>query len=102
MDESWPAQEARRAPHGMIATVNPLASAAGLRILRHGGNAVDAAIAAGALVTVVEPLSGPPGRGALMLIVEGGPNAGTATNGSGAAPPAPRLVRSAPRTPAFG
>src|SRR5437762_2317150 len=53
MDRGWPAQEARRAPHGMIASVNPLASAAGLRVLRDGGNAMDAAIAAGAVLTLV-------------------------------------------------
>ena len=102
MDESWPAQEARRAPHGMIATVNPLASAAGLRILRHGGNAVDAAIAAGAVLTVVEPLSGQLGGDAFMLIAEGGPNAVTAINGSGAAPLASRLDRFAGGIPESG
>src|SRR2546427_7009082 len=74
MDESWPAQEARRAPHGMIATVNPLASAAGLRILRHGGNAVDAAIAAGAVLTGVEPFSRPLRGRALLLIAQSGPH----------------------------
>src|SRR5947208_700262 len=101
-DDSWPAQEARRAPHGMIATVNPLASAAGLRILRHGGNAVDAAIAAGAVLTVVEPLSGQLGGDAFMLIAEGGPNAVTAINGSGAAPLASRLDRFAGGIPESG
>ena len=75
----------------MIASVNPLASAAGLRILRKGGNAVDAAIAAGAVLTVVEPLSGQLGGDAFMLIAGSRQNTVTAINGSGAAPMASRL-----------
>ena len=34
------------APHGMIATSQPLATAAGLAVLEHGGNAIDAAVTA--------------------------------------------------------
>ena len=86
MEASWPAQEARRAPHGMIASVNALASAAGLRVLRNGGNAMDAAIAAGAVLTVVEPWSGQLGGDAFMLVASADRRTVTAINGSGAAP----------------
>src|SRR2546429_8586466 len=43
------------APHGMIATSQPLATAAGLAVLARGGNAVDAAGTAAARLNLVEP-----------------------------------------------
>jgi gamma-glutamyltranspeptidase/glutathione hydrolase len=43
------------APHGVIATSQPLATAAGLAVLQRGGNAFDAAVTAAAVLNLVEP-----------------------------------------------
>ncbi len=45
------------AKNGMVSTTQPLAAEAGLEILKKGGNAIDAAIATAASLTVLEPTS---------------------------------------------
>ena len=52
---------------GAVVAANPLAVAAGAEILRHGGSAVDAAVAIQAMLGLVEPQSSGIGGGAFML-----------------------------------
>src|SRR3954447_25264384 len=52
---------------GAIATVDPTATAGGLNVLRHGGNAVDAALAAVATLGVTEPFSSGIGGGGFFV-----------------------------------
>src|SRR5256885_3076903 len=55
------------AQHGMVAAGHPLAAEAGMRILKAGGNAIDAAIATWAVQGEVEP--GMTGLGADMFVL---------------------------------
>ncbi len=72
------------ATNGMVATSQPLAAQAGLRVLEEGGNAIDAAVAAAASLTVLEPASNGIGGDAFALIWSGGKLHGL--NASGPAP----------------
>jgi gamma-glutamyltranspeptidase / glutathione hydrolase len=68
----------------VVATSHPLAAQAGLRMLWKGGNAVDAAIAAAATMTVCEPVSNGLGSDAFAILWDGKQLQGI--NGSGRAP----------------
>src|SRR3954451_25133600 len=72
------------AKNGMVATSQPLAAQAGLDILKKGGNAIDAAIATAACLTVVEPTSNGIGGDAFALVWTKGELHGL--NSSGPAP----------------
>src|SRR5512139_3582969 len=76
----------RRSPvygrNGIVATSQPLATAAGLEVLARGGNAADAAVAAGAALNVTEPSSTGIGGDVFALYYDGETRQVTALNGS--------------------
>jgi gamma-glutamyltranspeptidase/glutathione hydrolase len=85
---------------GAIATVDLDASAAGLEVLRRGGNAVDAAVAAAATLGVTEPYSAGIGGGGFMVVYLAGQRRVVTIDGRETAPAAFRRTASSTRPPA--
>ena len=71
------------AKNGMVATSQPLAAAAGLRVLMEGGNAVDAAVTSAAVLNVVEPVSTGVGGDMFALVWDNKQKTVRALNASG-------------------
>ncbi len=73
--------------NGMVCTGNPLAAQAGLDVLRKGGNAIDAAVAAASTLTVTEPTANGIGSDAFAILYTGGKLYGLNSSG-----PSPRSI----------
>ena len=93
---SGPPQKTRSAVlarHGIACTSQPLATEAALAVLRAGGNAIDAAIAANAVLGVVEPMSCSLGGDLFALVWDARTQTLYGLNASGRAPKAATIER---------
>jgi len=92
--------------NGMIATSQPLASAAGLKVLQDGGNAIDAAVTAAAVLAVVEPSMTGIGGDLFAIVYDAKTKTLHALNASGRSPyaatPAEYARRGETRMPGAG
>ncbi len=93
--EGWPLQRRSEvmARNGMVATSQPLAAQAGLDILKKGGNAVDAAVATAAALSVLEPMNVGPAGDLFAIIYIARENKLYTLNASGKAPSGATLQR---------
>ena len=83
-DFPYPSRRAPVLARNVVATSQPLAAQAGLDAMRHGGNAVDAALATAITLTVVEPSMNGIGSDAFAIVWDGETISGI--NGSGRSP----------------
>ncbi len=73
------------APNGVAATSQPLATSAAIEVMEHGGNAIDAAVTAAAVLAVVEPMMTGPGGDMFALVWSAKDKKLVALNASGRA-----------------
>ncbi|HSD97471.1 MAG TPA: gamma-glutamyltransferase [Sulfuricaulis sp.] len=85
-DNQFPGRSVVMSTRGMIAASQPMATQAGLAVLQAGGNAMDAAIAASAVLCVTEPQSTGIGGDCFLLYHEAKTGKLHGLNGSGRAP----------------
>ena len=81
------------APHGMAATAHPLATQIALDILKAGGSAVDAAIAANAALGLMEPTGNGIGGDLFAIVLDPATGALVGLNGSGRSPKGQTLAQ---------
>jgi gamma-glutamyltranspeptidase / glutathione hydrolase len=91
-------------PHAAAATAHPLATQAALDLLRRGGSAADAAVGAGAVLTVVEPWASHIGGDGFGIVWDAAERRARAIQGSGEAPRGVRveMLQAAGRIPLRG
>ncbi|HJP98871.1 MAG TPA: gamma-glutamyltransferase family protein, partial [Rhodanobacteraceae bacterium] len=82
----WGSRSPVLAQHGMIASEQPLASQAGIEILKKGGSAVDAAIATSAMLCLMEPVLNGLGADAFVIVWDPKTHKLYGYNGSGWSP----------------
>jgi gamma-glutamyltranspeptidase/glutathione hydrolase len=93
--EGWLSQRRSEvmARNGMVASSQPLAVQAGVDVLRRGGNAIDAAVATAAVLSVVEPMNVGPAGDLFAIVYVAAEKKLYALNASGKAPGGQTLAR---------